>query len=127
MPAERSSPVLAADESHAESCGIQIGIDAFLDFCSHFSSVPTLHVRGGPFLSSAQCRHFAFFFSPSGEAFGCGLQLLVGSPEVPGLHICRGVGDSSVETRCGERKRPCLVSTDMMGLFQTCECTAHAS
>lgn len=118
---------MAADESHAESCGIQIGIDAFLDFCSHSSSVPTLHVRGSPFLSSAQCRHFAFFFPPSGEAFGCGLHLLVGSSEVTGLRVCHRVGGSSVETHCEERNRPCLVSADTLGLFQTWECAPHAT
>lgn len=117
---------MAADESHAESCGIQIGIEAFLDSSSHFSSVPTSHVRGSPFLSSAQGTHFAFFFffffflHPERP-------LEVGSSEAPGLCVCPCVGDSSMEMRREERNRLCVVSADVLGLFQTCEFTPGTS
>lgn len=52
---------------------------------------------------------------------------MVGSSGALGLCVCHRVGDSSMETRCEERNRLCLVSADVLRLFQTCEFTPRSS
>lgn len=52
---------------------------------------------------------------------------MVGSSKAPGLSVCPRVGDSSMEMRHEERNRLCVVSADVLGLFQTCEFTPRTN